>query len=73
VARNCTIAGAADGKSLGMGENQIAKVHVDATVASPLDPDGKIEPLRTQVTVGGQTFSKMTLMHPATRPSIAWQ
>ena len=38
-----TIAGAADGKSLGMGENSVAKLHVDATVASPLDPDGKVQ------------------------------
>ena len=56
-----TIAGVADGQSLGMGENQIAKVHVDATVASPLDPDGKVRALASEVTVGGQTFSKVTL------------
>ena len=56
-----TIGGAADGKSLGMGENQIAKVHVDATVASPLDPDGQVHAIATQVTVGGQQFAKVTL------------
>ena len=56
-----TIAGAADGKSLGLGENRIAKVHVDATVASPLDPDGKVHAVATQVTVGGQLFAQVTL------------
>ncbi|HEU5134320.1 MAG TPA: translocation/assembly module TamB domain-containing protein [Steroidobacteraceae bacterium] len=56
-----TIAGSADGKSLGMGENNIAKLHVDATVASPLDPDGKVQAVATQVTVAGQVFAKVTL------------
>jgi len=56
-----TIAGSADGKSLGMGENSIAKLHVDATMASPLDPDGKVQAVATQVTVAGQVFSKVTL------------
>jgi len=56
-----TIAGSADGKSLGMGENKVAKVHVDATVASPLDPDGKVHAVATQVTVGGQLFAQVTL------------
>lgn len=56
-----TIAGTADGKSLGMGENEIAKLHVDATVASPLDPDGRVQAVATQVTVGGQTFARITL------------
>jgi translocation and assembly module TamB len=55
------IAGSADGKSLGLGENIIAKLHVDATVASPLDPDGKVQAVATQVTVGGQVFAKVTL------------
>jgi translocation and assembly module TamB len=36
-------------------------LHVDATVASPLDPDGKVQAVATQVTVGGQEFSKVTL------------
>ena len=56
-----TIAGAADGKGLGMGENSVAKVHVDAAVASPLDPDGEIYAIATQVTVAGQVFAKITL------------
>ncbi|MEO8062363.1 MAG: translocation/assembly module TamB domain-containing protein [Pseudomonadota bacterium] len=56
-----TIAGVADGKGLGMGENQVAKIHVDATVASPLDPDGKVQAVATQVNVGGQHFMKITL------------
>ena len=56
-----TIAGSADGKSVGMGENNIAKLHVDATVASPLDPDGKVEAVATQVSVGAQVFSQVTL------------
>ncbi len=56
-----TIAGSADGKSVGMGENNIAKLHVDATVASPLDPDGKVQAVATQVTVGGQAFAQVTL------------
>ncbi|HEV7609014.1 MAG TPA: translocation/assembly module TamB domain-containing protein [Steroidobacteraceae bacterium] len=56
-----TIEGSADGKSLGMGEDNIAKVHVDATVASPLDPDGKVHAVATQVTVGGQVFAQVTL------------
>jgi translocation and assembly module TamB len=56
-----TIAGSADGKSLGMGENDIAKLHVEATVASPLDPDGKVDAVATQVTVAGQVFKQVTL------------
>ena len=56
-----TIAGIADGKSLGMGENEIAKLHVEATVASPLDPDGKVQAVATQVTLGGQAFTQVTL------------
>jgi translocation and assembly module TamB len=56
-----TIAGSADGKSLGMGENNVAKLHVEATVASPLDPDGKVHAVATQVTVGGQVFAQVTL------------
>jgi translocation and assembly module TamB len=56
-----TIAGVADGKSLGMGENTVAMVHVDATVASPLDPDGKVHAVATQVTVGGEVFTQVTM------------
>jgi translocation and assembly module TamB len=56
-----TIAGGADGKGLGMGENGIAKLRVDATVASPLDPDGKVQAVATQVTVGSQVFTQVTL------------
>jgi translocation and assembly module TamB len=56
-----TIAGAADGKSLGMGENGLAKLHVEATVASPLDPEGKVRAVATRVTVAGQEFSEVTL------------
>jgi translocation and assembly module TamB len=56
-----TIAGDADGKSLGMGENEIARLHVEATVASPLNPDGKVQAAASQVTVGGQAFAKVTL------------
>jgi translocation and assembly module TamB len=56
-----TIDGSADGKSLRMGENQVAQLHVEATVASPLDPDGKIEAVASQVTVGGQEFAHVTL------------
>jgi translocation and assembly module TamB len=55
------VVGVADGKSLGMGENQAARVHVDATVASPLDPDGKVRAVATQVTVGGRQFAQVTL------------
>ena len=56
-----TIAGTADGKSLGLAENSIAKLHLEATVASPLDPDGKVQAVATEVTVGGQAFEKVTL------------
>ncbi|HYJ41910.1 MAG TPA: translocation/assembly module TamB domain-containing protein [Steroidobacteraceae bacterium] len=56
-----TIAGSADGKSLGMGENEIAKLHVDATVASPLDPDGELQAVATQITLGGRMLAKVTL------------
>jgi translocation and assembly module TamB len=56
-----TIAGAADGKSLGMGDNNVAKLRVEASVASPLDPDGKVHAVATQVTVGGQVFARVTL------------
>jgi translocation and assembly module TamB len=55
------IAGAADGKSLRMGENLISKLRVDAKVASPLDPDGQVRAVATDVTVGGQQFSRVTL------------
>jgi len=56
-----TIAGSADGKSLGMGKNEITKLHVDATVASPLDPDGKMQAVATQVALGEQVFTQVTL------------
>ncbi|HEY6125143.1 MAG TPA: translocation/assembly module TamB domain-containing protein [Steroidobacteraceae bacterium] len=56
-----TIAGSADGKSLGMGENIVAKLHVDATVESPLDPNGKVKAVASQVTLGGQLFTQVTL------------
>ena len=56
-----TIAGTADGKALGMGGNEIAKLHVEATVASPLSPDGKVQAVATQVTLGGQVIAKVTL------------
>jgi translocation and assembly module TamB len=56
-----TIDGAADGKSLGLGENQISKLHVDATIASPLNPDGKVRAVATQVTVAGQVFREVSL------------
>jgi translocation and assembly module TamB len=56
-----TIAGNADGKSLGMGENNIAKLSIEATVANPLHPDGKLVAVATQVTLGTQVFSEVTL------------
>jgi translocation and assembly module TamB len=56
-----SIAGGADGKGLGMGENGVAKLRVDADVASPLAPEGKVQAVATQVTVGGQLFSQVTL------------
>jgi translocation and assembly module TamB len=56
-----TIAGVVDGKSLGMGENTVAKFHLDASVASPLDPDGKAHAVATQVVLGGQAFKQVTL------------
>ena len=37
------------------------KLHVEATVASPLDPDGQVHAVATQVTAGGQTFTQVTL------------
>ncbi len=56
------IAGTADGKSLGHGrEPGCQKLHVDATVANPLDPDGKVQAVATQVTVGGRQFAQVTL------------
>ncbi|MEO8018793.1 MAG: translocation/assembly module TamB domain-containing protein [Pseudomonadota bacterium] len=55
------IAGSADGKSLGLGDNGIAKLHVEATVASPLDPDGKVHAVATQLTAGGQMFAQVAL------------
>jgi translocation and assembly module TamB len=56
-----TIEGVADGKALGMGENEVATVHLDATVASPLDPDGKVRAVAKRVTAGGQKFAQVTL------------
>jgi len=56
-----TIAGSADGQSLSMGENRVAKLHVEATVASPLNPEGKVQAEATQVAVGGQQFARVAL------------
>lgn len=55
------IAGTADGKALGMGENQVAKLHVTADIRSPLDPDGTVDLRATGVTAAGYEFSQISV------------
>ena len=56
-----TVTGSADGKALSLGDNEVETLHVDATVASPMDPEGKVQAVATQVTAGGQVFTRVTL------------
>ena len=55
------IAGSADGRSLRLADAQAARLRVDATVASPLEPDGKVQAVASQVMLAGQSFSRVTL------------
>jgi translocation and assembly module TamB len=54
-----TIAGTAEGKSLTFAENRVARVQVDASVDSPLDPTGKIEVRATQLSAAGFTIASV--------------
>ena len=55
------IAGTADGKGLAFAENRVARLRVDATVESPLDPAGKVEVRATEVTAAGFTFASINV------------
>ncbi len=56
-----TIAGTADGKGLGFGENRVARLHVDATVDTPLDPTGKLRVAAQEVSAAGFLFAEVTM------------
>src|SRR5688572_9834411 len=53
------IAGTAEGKGLSFAENRIARLNVDATVASPLAPSGKVELRATDVAAAGFVFTSI--------------
>ena len=55
------IAGTADGRALAFAENRVSRLRVDASVKSPLHPDGKIEARATGVAAGGLEFSAVNL------------
>lgn len=54
-----TIAGTADGKAVGMGDAQIAKLHLDASVETPLDPSGKLTATATELSAAGFVFTQV--------------
>ncbi len=56
-----TVAGAADGKSLGFAENRVARLHVEATVDTPLDPTGKVRLTATDVNAAGFALTRVTV------------
>lgn len=55
------IAGVADGRSLAFAGNRVARLHVDARVKSPLDPDGKVDARASGVAAGGLEFATVNL------------
>jgi translocation and assembly module TamB len=56
-----TIAGAADGRSLGFADAKVATLHVDATVESPLDPAGEVRATARGIAAGGLEFRRATV------------
>jgi translocation and assembly module TamB len=56
-----TIAGAADGKSLGFADSRVAKLHVDANVDSPLDPVGTVRATASGILASGMEFKQATV------------
>ncbi|HEX6636279.1 MAG TPA: translocation/assembly module TamB domain-containing protein [Steroidobacteraceae bacterium] len=52
------IAGTADGRALAFAENHVARLRVNATVRSPLDPDGKVEVRADGIDAAGFKFSQ---------------
>lgn len=56
-----TIDGAADGKGLGFADARVAKVHVEASVDSPLDPNGKVRVTANGVSAAGFEFESVNL------------
>jgi translocation and assembly module TamB len=56
-----TIAGAADGNKLGYAEARVARLHVEADVASPLDPSGKVRATANGITAAGMEFKQATV------------
>jgi translocation and assembly module TamB len=56
-----TIAGAATGKSLAIADAKVAALRVAATVATPLDPSGKVQAEAQQVSAAGFEFARVSL------------
>ncbi len=54
------IEGSANGKSLAMAGAKIASLDVDATVDTPLDPEGKLVARAREVSAGGFEFARVT-------------
>ncbi len=55
-----TIEGSANGRSLAMAGAKIASLDVDATVDTPLDPEGKLVARAREVSAGGFEFERVT-------------
>jgi translocation and assembly module TamB len=56
-----TIDGGADGKSLGFADSRVARLHVDASVASPLDPTGKVRATANGISAAGLELTRATV------------
>ena len=55
-----SIEGTTAGKSLAMAGARVASLEVEATVDSPLDPDGRLKARARQVTMSGFEFARVT-------------
>ncbi len=55
-----SIEGSAAGKSLAMAGAEVASLDVDASVDSPLDPEGKVVARAREVSAGGFEFARVT-------------
>jgi translocation and assembly module TamB len=53
------IAGTADGKSLSVADSRVSRLRVEATVSSPLAPDGRIEAHASRVSAAGFEFASI--------------
>jgi translocation and assembly module TamB len=56
-----TIDGGADGRALAFAGQRVARLRVDASVASPLDPSGRLRAKATRVEVAGLQFDTVLL------------